>query len=209
MNECAQVTQSKSVSRAQTWGFTGLLALAIFEYQATILAFDFLEDQLPNLAMFEKIELLHRLYPPFLFAARMVAWLLYHDIDTYNALVLQRLHAKTDLLLRMTRENYVAVSQGARAGAAPADAAAADAGAAPWSGPTQAAALDEAPFRPLHAANTLGSSEAAAAAKAAAGMPSKPPQQQQQAKGGGRSMTSLIYFFGVYFFFQWLVGRGS
>ena len=64
--------------------------------------------------------------------------LLYHDIDTYNALVLQRLHAKTDLLLRMTRENYVAVSQGARAGAAPADAAAADAGAAPWSGPTQA-----------------------------------------------------------------------
>ena len=75
--------------------------------------------------------------------------------------------------------------------------------------PPQAAALDEAPFRPLHAANTLGSSEAAAAAKAAVGMPSKPPQQQQQAKGGGRSMTSLIYFFGVYFFFQWLVGRGS
>ena len=31
--------------------------------QATILSFDFLEDYLPQLAMFEKIDLLHRIYP--------------------------------------------------------------------------------------------------------------------------------------------------
>ena len=42
------LTQRKSVGRAQTWGFTGLLALGIFEYQACILSFDFLQDALPQ-----------------------------------------------------------------------------------------------------------------------------------------------------------------
>jgi hypothetical protein len=56
----------------QTWAFSGLLALGIFEYQATILSYDFLQEALPQLAMFEKIELLHRLYPIYLIGARMV-----------------------------------------------------------------------------------------------------------------------------------------
>lgn len=156
--------------------------------------------------MFEKIELLHRIYPVFLLGARMVAYLIYQDVDTYNALVLQRLHAKTDMLLRMTRENHIAVTQGQRT-TLPAGAAGADAAVdVPWGGTPDA--LDATPFRPLHAANTLQSAEAAAAAKAAAGIPNKAPPAQQQQKGG-RSMTSLIYFFGVYFFFQWLVGRGQ
>lgn len=156
--------------------------------------------------MFEKIELLHRIYPVFLLGARMVAWLIYQDVDTYNALVLQRLHAKTDVLLRMTRENHIAVTQGQRPALPAGTAGAGATGDAPWGGTPDA--LDATPFRPLHAANTLQSAEAAAAAKAAAGIPNKAPPQQQQQKGG-RSMTSLIYFFGVYFFFQWLVGRGQ
>ena len=39
-----------------------------------------------------------------------------------------------------------------------------------------------------------------------------PPQArppQQGGGGGGRSLSSLVWFFGVYFFFQWLLGRGS
>jgi len=201
------ITQGKAVNRAQTWGFTGLMALGIFEYQATFMAFDFLEEQLPQLTMFEKIELLHRIFPVLLFGARMIAWLIYQDIDTYNALVLQRLHAKADVLLRMTRENHIAVSQGQRP-SLPAGAEAGGAGApdSPWGSSPDAL---ETPFRPLHAANTLGSAEAAAAARAAAGVPNKPPPPQKKEGGGGRSMTSLIYFFGVYFFFQWLVGRSQ
>jgi len=138
----------------------------------------------------------------------MVAWLIYQDVETYNALVLQRLHAKTDMLLRMTRENHIAVTQGQRP-ILPASSASSSNVDAPWSGFSDA--LDATPFRPLHAANTLQSAEAAAAAKAAAAIPNKPPQQQQQQQQqkGGRSLTSLIYFFGVYFFFQWLVGRGQ
>ena len=57
------LTRRKSVARAQTWSFTGLLALGVFEYQTTILSYDFLEEAMPSLAVFEKIALLHRIYP--------------------------------------------------------------------------------------------------------------------------------------------------
>ena len=39
----------------------------------------------------------------------MVSMLIYEDVDTYNAIVLQRLHAKTDMLLLMIRDNYLEV----------------------------------------------------------------------------------------------------
>ena len=101
------LTRKKPMAAAQTWTFTGLLALGIFEYQTCILSFDFLQDLLPNLAMFEKVELLHRLYPAYLLGARMVAWMTYDDVETYNAIVLQRLHAKTDMLLGMIRQLHI------------------------------------------------------------------------------------------------------
>ena len=85
--------------RAQTWTFTGLLALGIFEYQASIVGVDFAEEFLPQLALFERIELLHRLYPVYLLGARIVAWMNYEDLETLNAFRLQHLHARTDKLL--------------------------------------------------------------------------------------------------------------
>ena len=42
------LTRRRTVGRAQTWAFTGLLALGIFEYQACILSFDFLQEALPQ-----------------------------------------------------------------------------------------------------------------------------------------------------------------
>ena len=46
------LTRRKSVGAAQTWTFTGLLALGIFEYQASIVGVDFAEEFLPQLALF-------------------------------------------------------------------------------------------------------------------------------------------------------------
>jgi len=92
------LTRRKTVSRAQTWSFSGLLALGIFEYQATILSYDFLQEQLPQLAMFEKVELLHRLYPVYLLGSRLVAVLFFQDLDAHNFVMLQHLHWKVDRL---------------------------------------------------------------------------------------------------------------
>jgi hypothetical protein len=40
--------------------------------------------------------------------------------------------------------------------------------------------------------------------------PARAAQQQGGGGGGGgRSLGSLVWFFGVYFFFQWLLGRSS
>ena len=90
------LTRRKSVGAAQTWTFTGLLALGIFEYQASIVGVDFAEEFLPQLALFERIELLHRLYPVYLLGARIVAWMNYEDLETLNAFRLQHLHARTE-----------------------------------------------------------------------------------------------------------------
>jgi len=192
------LTQRKSVGRAQTWSFTGLLALAIFEYQACILSFDFLQEALPNLVMFEKIELLHRLYPIYLLSSRMIAWMLYEDVDAHNFVMLQHLHWKTDRL----RERLAMVAA-QRNGSA-------DGGAVQWDALAKAAASQQV------TANGAGvgavSSPAPPLGVAASPQPGAgvPAARAQPARGGGgRNISSLIWFFGVYFFFQWLLGRGS
>jgi len=160
------------------------------------MSFDFLEEALPQLAMFEKIELLHRLYPVYLLGARMAAWLIYEDIDTYNMFVLQRLHAKTDMLLLLIRDNYLAATNKKSAPSAAALPAVDDGTSSPWGLSTEA--LQQHAFRPLHPAMA---GQSAANVGKARGRPA-PPQ-----KGGGRGISSLLWFFLVYAFFQWLLGR--
>ena len=236
------LTRSRTVSRAQTWAFSGLLALGIFEYQARILAFDFLQDALPGLAMFEKIELLHRLYPVYLIGARLVAWLMHEDLDEKNFVMLQQLHWKTDRL----RERIFMLAKH-RSLPPPAD------GSAPSLGPDDAVtpemwqAFAKETVEPRFvealkvggpgvlsalgggaaakgngttaaaAAGEAAGGEAAAGGETAAAMASLPggvppvakPAPAKPAGGGGRSLGSLVWFFGVYFFFQWLLGRSK
>ena len=69
--------------------------------------------------MFEKIELLHRLYPPYLLGARMAAWLFYEDHDAHNFVMLQGLHWKVDQLskrMEMMAEANVVEKQASGAG---------------------------------------------------------------------------------------------
>ena len=191
---------------------SGSLALSTcvcaYPCQACILSFDFLQDAMPQLAMFEKIDLLHRLYPVYLLGARMVAWFTFEDIETHNFMVLQHLHAKTDRLMLMIRELQLNAGSGAaREGAKPEGEAGTvtslglpdgmDPAGDPWGLPPSA--LQEQ-YRPLHPA-MVGQSPAATA--------KSPKAQATGQRGGGRGLGSLVSFFGVYFFFQWLLGRGS
>ena len=106
------------------------------------------------------------------------------------------------MLLLMIRDNYVALSKSrkldtsklAPAGGGGGTSASAD----PWG--VSDDALQQA-FRPLHPAMAGQAAEASAQGK--------PQGKAAAAKQGGRSMSSLLWFFGVYFFFQWLLGRGS
>lgn len=229
------LTRRKTVSRAQTWSFTGLVALGIFEYQACILNFDFLQEQLPQLAMFEKVELLHRLYPVFLLGSRLVAFLFFQDIDAHNFIMLQHLHWKMDQLrdrlsllgqraqyppgaipyvpqeqwmtfAQETQELYRKVQEIQQTG-----------GAAP--GTVLRRRIDGATNPTAAAPEANSSADASATPPVSPPMappmtPNAPPmpagqQQPKAARGGGRQLGGLVWFFGVYFFFQWLLGRGS
>ena len=67
------LTMGKSSEDARTWGFSGLLALAVFEYQTRMLGVDYLAPIFPRSTVHEKVELLHKLFPPFLHGARMIS----------------------------------------------------------------------------------------------------------------------------------------
>ena len=67
------LTMGKSSEDARTWGFSGLLALAVFEYQTRMLGVDYLASIFPRSTVHEKVELLHKLFPPFLHGARMIS----------------------------------------------------------------------------------------------------------------------------------------
>lgn len=206
------LTQRKSTSRAQTWGFSGLLALAVFEYQARILSFDFLQDALPDLTMFEKIELLHRLYPVYLLGGRMVAWLLFEDVDAHNFVMLQHLHWKTD---RLTERLELLKGGGSLPKATIGAIAGGQVSPEAWG---QFAQATNVAAQALPLGGAAGGAKGATAAEgepAANPVPPLPspiqtkPAAAKPAAGGGRSIGSLVWFFGVYFFFQWLLGRGS
>lgn len=164
--------------------------------------------------MFEKIQLLHRLYPVYLLGARMVAWMSFEDTDAHNFVMLQHLHWKVDRL----RERLETIASAPR----PSGAAAAAMPALPPLGADGLITLDHW--------NELGKAAGAAQqqqqqqeqpaggpalppnpALPGNGLPAAPPEQAPASGGGrgGRNIMSLVYFFGVYFFFQWLLGRGS
>lgn len=67
------LTMGKSSEEGRTWAFSGLLALAVFEYQTRILSIDYLAPIFPHSTVHEKVELLHKLFPPFMHGARMIS----------------------------------------------------------------------------------------------------------------------------------------
>ena len=60
------LTMGKASEDGRTWAFSGLLTLAVFEYQTKILSVDYLAPLFPLSTVHEKIELLHKLFPAFL-----------------------------------------------------------------------------------------------------------------------------------------------
>ena len=175
--------------------------------------------------MFEKVELLHRLYPVYLLGARLVALLFFQDIDAHNFVMLQHLHWKIDRL----RERLFIHNNGAPA---------CPPGVVPYASPelwTQFAQQTEhyykllqqqQPCRTATADTAAGQLPVAEDGTLAFGQlnadaidapfasdPTAPPVLRAApapaARGGGRQISGLIWFFGVYFFFQWLLGRSG
>lgn len=120
------LTMGKASEEGRTWAFSGLLTLAVFEYQTKILSIDYLAPLFPNSTVYEKIELLHKLFPPFMHGARMISQVIYMDVNAVNKLRIEEMHAKTDELFRLLSVisgRAVIAKPGAEGGAAAAAAA--------------------------------------------------------------------------------------
>ena len=94
------LTMGKASEDGRTWAFSGLLCLAVFEYQTKILSVDYLAPVFPYTTSYEKIELLHKLFPPFMHGARMISQVIFTDIALVNKLRLEEMHLKLDDLFK-------------------------------------------------------------------------------------------------------------
>ena len=130
------LTMGKSSEDGRTWAFSGLLTLAVFEYQTKILSVDYLAPFFPLSTVHEKIELLHKLFPPFLHGARMISQVIFMDVSMVNKLRLEEAHVKTDELFRLLSIGQHGLPPGLRDGAS--------------AGATSGAAGGPAPAAPNH-----------------------------------------------------------
>ncbi|KAJ1639700.1 hypothetical protein T492DRAFT_935366 [Pavlovales sp. CCMP2436] len=206
------LTMGKPNSQARVWVYTGLVALAVFEYQTRIAGVDYLSGFLPFWTVCEKIEVLHKLFPPFMHGAKMIGQVIFVDPEAYNKALIESLHEKVNQLALMVRTVHLEVegiklAGGARAGGgAPAvkSASAAVGGDASPGGifASKGPSADgEGAVRPLHPSVMGAQPGDAAQAGAAAGQPAP--------KSGGQKLTNVIYFFAIYFAFQYFVGHAD
>ncbi len=94
------LTMGKASEDGRTWAFSGLLTLAVFEYQTKILSIDYLAPLFPQSTTHEKVEILHKLFPPFLHGARMISQVIFTDVALVNRLRVEEMHVKCDDLFR-------------------------------------------------------------------------------------------------------------
>mmetsp|Transcript_7162 Transcript_7162/g.17880 ORF Transcript_7162/g.17880 Transcript_7162/m.17880 type:complete len:372 (+) Transcript_7162:45-1160(+) len=200
------LTMGKGSEESRTWAFSGLLALAVYEYQCRILSIDYSTALFPYSTVNEKIELLHKLFPPYLHGSRMISQVLFRDVSLYNKLMLEEMHRKIDGLGRLAiaikaRGNVPVGDKAAVSAAASASAASASAKSA-------AEASADAAMKVW--SDVLSPPAPSAAAPAA----SEASETQPQADGttGSESasrnrdrMQNIVCFFVVYAFFKHLV----
>lgn len=215
------LTMGKGSEDSRTWAFSGLLALAVYEYQCRILSLDYSTVLFPRTTVHEKIELLHKLFPPYLHGSRMISQVLFRDVSLYNKLMLEEMHRKVDglgrLALQLRSRGATPVGDKAAAAAAVAQMHAAAAAAAvpgvngaPASAKSAAEAGAEAAARGW--ADVLTPAAPAAGAPAAA---SGDSAEATEAEAGGSTgvevvrnrdrLQNIVCFFVAYAGFKYLV----
>jgi len=208
------LTMGKSNTQARVWVYTGLVALAIFEYQTRIMSQDLLSGLLPYFTICEKIEVLHKLFPPFMHGAKMIGQVIYVDPEAFNKALIESLHEKVNQVAVMVRTVHlelegIKAGGGARSGGAGGAISAGTLASKAAEAHAELAATEvfgkpsadgaAAATRSLHPAVTGGQPPAQAGAA--------PGQAAAAAKGGPQKLQNVIFFFMIYFAFQWIAGR--
>ena len=222
------LTMGKASEDGRTWAFCGLLSLAVFEYQTRILSVDYLSPIFPHSTVHEKVELLHKLFPPFLHGARMISQVIFMDISLVNKMRLEEMHIKVDDLFQMVAKLPIPPSVTARLPADQANESRALGGAVDPSAtvsPTRegtlsmaaAAAEDTASrlaavgFQPLNAAPSTPTAAAPAATPGAvhsAEVTAAVAAAETAASARSRDrMTNVVFFFVAYAAFKYAADK--
>lgn len=113
------MTVGKASTDARTWSFIGLTVSLMTEFQMTFGGFDPLASLLTRTTTFEKISLLHALYPAFMHGSRIMAQFTYVDLEAHtHAMLTGILEGQREILISL-EQCIQAVNASARKGGAP------------------------------------------------------------------------------------------
>lgn len=94
------LTSGPAFNGARMWSMAGLLVLAMLEYKMKISRDDPFKF-LTQTPVFEKVDWLHRLYPPFMNGCRIISMSLFVDVDQIRTIMLNHLVLQQRDMLRM------------------------------------------------------------------------------------------------------------
>ena len=98
------LTMGKASEEGRTWTFSGLLCVCAFEYQIKMVGDDYLAPVFPYSTGYEKVEIMHKLFPPFMHGARMISQVIFMSYAgrlSFSLATHTEVVAKPELLLRL------------------------------------------------------------------------------------------------------------
>ncbi len=187
------MTIGKASAEARQWSFIGLIVCLFIEFQTLFSpGFDPLASILPRTPQFEKLVLLHSLYPPFMHGCRLLGQFLFVDMEMQSmGLMVAVLETNKEILVSL--EQLIQAQQQGKKGGGGGAAGAAGNAAVQAAGATPGDALRGDESLPL-AARMRRRQEAEQRAMQA--------QQQKASKTGG--IPSWVFMVGMYALFHYL-----
>jgi len=128
------MTIGKSSAEARTWCFIGLIVSLFLEFQMMFSGWDPLTRLLPRTPLFEKLVLLHALYPPFMHGCRLLGQFLFVDVEGFREQMLAAVLTTNKEILVSLEQLIQAQQAGGKKGAQAAGAGAGAPGAEPLRG---------------------------------------------------------------------------
>lgn len=183
------LTLGKCHERARQFYYGGLIALACFEFSCKFMNGDHLSF-IRRYTIYEQIDMLHRIFPAYLNACRMLSQATFVDEEKFLQLHLEQLHLNQRQIMQMLFQVIQNTDKKGRAKAS------VEAGVDPMNNPSISPEVKE----------NLAKAEAMMGTAPRLNQGANPKAKAKETKSGGFNITNIIWMVCVYTFFNYVLG---
>ena len=189
------MTLGSGSNSARTYCYTALIIMFLIEWQCKFDDFDFFVAALPYDSPYDKIQILHLLYPAFMVGARLIAEMTF--VDREGLLMAHVVNLRRENVAIMERLNFITAAIQKRGGAKGISAAADDAKASPNKLPDTPAVSE--------LRNRAKRADAPPGARVMSKEDEKIAAAQKKAASAWPSIPSPVMYLGFYFLINYIL----